>query len=443
MTHNRKGSFNVSNNRIDQKYLMIETGASMQKAVFLPKKETSTVTPCGWMWLVSLAVLSLGCTDSGQPPVLSRQIGAAGSVQEGAASGATAGVGRFAGLSADITPIEPPRVLEAVFVGDVMFGRYEEEGLEPNPPFVTEAFQYVAPLIAGADAAVANLETPLLRDPFLTCPWPPRLRFVGTPAATEALAAAGFHGVNVANNHVFDMRNLGVRDTLSLLAEHRLFAVGAPVEKGEMPFVPVPFSAAGQTVAFIGVTTARNSVDGPTVPELPYTPEDANVPDLLAPVIEEARRTYDHVIVFAHWGIPDERAPTPERRDAARALIDLGADAVIGHHPHVLQGIEIYNNGLIVYSLGDFLFDAMMDQRRLTGVLRVGFAPKSPCLDHVTFHPVAAMRAKGGGIVPRPAPGPLRRLAVQRLVDLSGEMGTRWEDDGNALHLVLPETCRQ
>ena len=349
---------------------------------------------------------------------------------------------RFAGLSADIAPEEPPRVLEAAFVGDVMFGRYEETGIAPNPPRVADAFRYIAPLLEGADTAVANLETPLLQDPFLKCPWPPRLRFAGPPAAAQALADAGFHGVNLANNHIFDMRNLGVRDTLSILAEHRLFAVGAPVEKEEMPFVSVPVFAAGQTVALIGVTTARNSLDGPSVPALPYTAEDSEVPALLAPIISEARRTHDHVIVIAHWGVADEPEPRPDRRDAARALIDLGADAVIGHHSHVLQGIEMYKNGLIVHSLGDFLFDAMMDERRLSGVLRVGFSPQSPCLDHVIFHPVAAMRANGG-IVPKPARGILRRAVVRRLVSLSIPMGTRWEDDGESLHLVLPDNCRQ
>ncbi len=333
-----------------------------------------------------------------------------------------------------------PQPILTAFVGDVMFGRYDETGLVPNLTAYSSAFKWVKSFLV-ADLSVVNLETPLLWKPFSKCPWPPKLRFVAPPEAADGLVDAGFHVANLANNHVFDMRNKGVVETQEILRDKGLVVLGAPVQKGENPFIVSTVVVKGQKLALIPITTARNSLDGPTVPALPYTPKDEEVPGVLAPLIAKARASHDRVIVFAHWGPADEPTPRKARRDAARALIDLGADAVIGQGAHVLQGVEMYKQGIIAHSLGDFLFDVVWDERRLTGVLKLTFDPERKCPARVAFHPVVTVQTLEG-IYPKPAKGILRKAVVQRLVALSKAMGTTWEEgEGGALVMKLPETC--
>ncbi len=339
--------------------------------------------------------------------------------------------------------IPEPDIVETfdmVFIGDVMFGRYDDTGLVPNPLNTKNAFKYVKHLLK-ADLAVANLETPLLKEPFKVCPWPPRLRFAAGPDAADALVDAGFHAVTLSNNHVFDMRNKGVEDTEALLRERNIVTIGGAVPKGENPFKAISISVGKQKIAFIGITTVRNSVDGPTVPDLPYTAKEEEVVTLLAPVIEDARKTHDRVIVITHWGVSDAPAPTPRRRNTSRSLIDLGADAVIGHHPHVLQGVEIYNNGLIVHSLGDFLFDVLWDERRLTGVLKIEYSSDRKCPSKVIFNPVAAVQTEEG-IIPKPARKFLLESVIVRMVNLSKKFGTTWEQTGDQINLIIPDSCK-
>ena len=91
-------------------------------------------------------------------------------------------------------------------------------------------------------------------------------------------------------------------------------------------------------------------------------------PALLVSQIEKAKQENDLVVVYVHWGI--EKAETPEayQRELAHAYIDAGADLVVGAHPHVLQGIEYYDGVPIVYSLGNYMFHATIEQ---TAVLKV------------------------------------------------------------------------
>ncbi len=320
-----------------------------------------------------------------------------------------------------------------------MFGRYNPVKRFPNPTDDASPFEYVKDLLK-ADLAVANLETPLLVEPFAKCPWPSRLRFAADKSAARYLKDAGFHAVSVANNHVFDMRNAGIRDTAAILAEVGLVSIGAPVTKGTFPFRIVPMRVNGQTFALIGFNTVRNSIDGPDVPDMPYTAYERQVPELLAPVIAEARAKYDRVIVAAHWGVSGVPSPSAPRKAAARKLIDLGADAVISHHPHVLQGVEIYHSGLIAYSLGDFLFDRFSDDQRLSGSLRVTYTPGRKCPSDVRFHPAVATRGPSG-IFPKPVSGGLFRMVKERLASLSKPFGTVWERTDDTLVLKLPSYC--
>jgi poly-gamma-glutamate synthesis protein (capsule biosynthesis protein) len=94
----------------------------------------------------------------------------------------------------------------------------------------------------------------------------------------------------------------------------------------------------------------------------------------LQDAVRKADVAADHVIISFHWGIEYQHQPSSAQRRLARASIDAGADVVLGHHPHVLQGVERYKNGLIAYSLGNFVFDQSGADRSESVIARIGFA---------------------------------------------------------------------
>ncbi|KAF5064283.1 Capsule biosynthesis protein CapA [anaerobic digester metagenome] len=77
----------------------------------------------------------------------------------------------------------------------------------------------------------------------------------------------------------------------------------------------------------------------------------------MLPIVKEARKNADLVIVHSHWGIEYDSSPNPRQKEIGRALVNAGADIVVGHHSHTLQPVEIYKGKVIFYSLGNFVFD--------------------------------------------------------------------------------------
>src|SRR5204862_3584747 len=123
-----------------------------------------------------------------------------------------------------------------------------------------------------------------------------------------------------------------------------------------------------------------------------YVPAPA-LRNAVSPVVEAARANHELVVVQIHWGNEYEDAPLKYQIDAAHAFIDAGADAVIAHHPHVLQGIERYKGGVIAYSLGNFVFPNAKERVRDGGVLHLSFARTPACLSTVAFDPTFQIRS--------------------------------------------------
>lgn len=210
----------------------------------------------------------------------------------------------------------------------------------------------LAPLISGADLAFANLECPAS---YLGTPYPgkpPEVTFRARPGDLFALKAAGFDVISLANNHAGDYGSEALRETLEALRLLDIAVCGAGMnEAGSRS--PAILSAGNRKIAFLAYAEPIWSVlaagDGPGVAVLR---EDAVVADLAA-----ARKQADIVVLSLHWGEEHRGQPRESDRALARRLVDAGADAVIGHHPHVLQGAEFYRGAPILYSLGNFVFD--------------------------------------------------------------------------------------
>ena len=144
-------------------------------------------------------------------------------------------------------------------------------------------------------------------------------------------------------------------------------------------------------------------------------------------------------MVVVHWGDEYDDGPSLPQVRAAHALVDAGADLVIGHHPHVLQGVQRHGRGLIAYSLGNFLFENTNDPPRLTGVLRVRYQSEpseAPSLDAVVFHPAYVARRPVQH--PEPATGYMERRVKNRMRGVSERFDSTWDDAGTDLVLVGP-----
>ncbi len=310
-----------------------------------------------------------------------------------------------------------------------MFGRYKRSGLLPLRADEVDVWKYTRHLL-DSDLTMVNLETPILRRPQRRPPHGTRNRFVATPRRVATLVGANIDAVTLANNHAYDMLRPGVEQTPAVLDELGLRHVGA--HRAQAPALRAEtLEAAGWRIGFVAVTQIRNLRAPDGEPALPYATEDELGP-AIAEVVRAARADHDLVIVTVHWGPEYVRTPQPWMVAAARAWIDAGADAVIGHHPHVLQGIERYGRGVIAYSLGNLLFDNPHPAVVQTGLLRLAFRRDGACLERAVFRP---LKITGPQFAPRPVKGRAWREIADRVRALSttAPLDTAWAIDGDVL----------
>jgi hypothetical protein len=321
---------------------------------------------------------------------------------------------------------------ELTFVGDVILGRYRDSGYDPIPKGEHQPFAAVAELMR-ADLVVGNLETPLVRTLPAQSPVGARYSFGADAALAQHLVPAGFHALSLANNHAYDMLGPGVEQTPAILAELGIAPLGAArvAEDGDGPVRVETLERAGWRVGFVAVTTQSNVPGLHGVAPLPLV-ETAELAARVVPLVEDARVAHDLVVVLVHWGLEYADEPDWVQQQAARALVEAGADLVIGHHPHVLQGIERHGHGLIAYSLGNFLFENVKEIPRLTGVLRVRYDGRG-CMAAAVLHPayVKSVPIKH----PAPATGYMGQQVKERVRSLSRRFGSRFRDEGEDLVL--------
>jgi hypothetical protein len=261
------------------------------------------------------------------------------------------------------------RIVEVIAVGDVMLGR----GVvgEPRP------FAAVSPWLRTADLVVGNLECTIAAGG-TPRPGPYRLRAPLSSAA--ALREAGFDVLGMANNHALDYGPEGLVETVSRLERVGIDPVGAGPDTAaaSQPLFP---EIGGLRLAFLAFNTVPDPEDRPE--DGGWTPARWDGAAAVA-AIAAARAQADAVIVSIHWGYEYELRPDPAQRDTAQAMLDAGADLVIGHHPHVVQGTELEPGGtfeaqgvvggrFVAYSLGNFVFDQQQGETRQGLALRALF----------------------------------------------------------------------
>lgn len=247
-------------------------------------------------------------------------------------------------------------MLKLMAVGDISL-----QTANDRYPFVN-----VKEVLQGKDILFGNLETVLSNRGEKA---EKAVLLYSSPEKVGYLKDVDFDVLNVANNHILDLGVEGVNNTLGVLNKDGLNFIGAHNDKSVSNHLILERN--GIKLGFLGYSTGRFKV--PKSISINKLKEKKIVAD-----IESIRAKCDFIIVSLHWGIEKVFYPSPRQIDLAHKLIDSGATFIVGHHAHVMQGIEKYKNGLIAYSLGNFQFDPKLSQSKTNKsiILRVDFNEK-------------------------------------------------------------------
>ncbi len=246
-------------------------------------------------------------------------------------------------------PAETPAAQATLLLGGdwCPIKRYETKILQGEPVFdnvLLDAFR-------DNDFCLVNLEAPLCTAD-IPCNNPGERGLRADPANAGFLRKLGVNAVGLANNHIRDFGDEGYRQTAESLDHHQILHTGAGRNLVEAQ-QPLAVTVKGIKVGIWALAEK----------ELNVASEHAAGSSWFRPgedfhAIREMRQAYDFLLIFVHAGHEFMSTPSPRIRAAYRRLVDAGADAVIGHHPHVVQGAERYKNALIAYSLGNLVFDS-------------------------------------------------------------------------------------
>ncbi|MBI5555787.1 MAG: CapA family protein [Elusimicrobia bacterium] len=246
-------------------------------------------------------------------------------------------------------------------VGDILFDRGIRTRIEEHG--INYLFEKVKPIISAHDLALCNLECPLTPKN-IGYPLLKRFCFRGDPESIAGLTYAGFNIATMANNHTMDWGRDGLTETLRILQENNIQAIGAGANQSTAA-TPVIIRKNGLTFAFI--STLGFLLEGIVYNENKCGPAYTDI-NTLTELIKETKKQVDFVIVTLHWGIEKQTKPATRQVRYAHQMIDAGADLIIGHHPHVLQTIEKYKDRFILYSLGNFVFDSTKPEQQRTAI---------------------------------------------------------------------------
>ena len=204
-------------------------------------------------------------------------------------------------------------------------------------------------VLKRSDFNITNLECPLFNGSRTISKTGPSLKADET--SVKILKYGNFHLVTLANNHVMDFGIDGLKSTLEICDREKIATVGAGFNLQE-----------ARKIYFITLNETRIAILNITENEFSTTHNEEPGANPLNPVlnyydIKEARNKADYVFVIIHGGHEGYHLPSPRMQETYRFFIDAGADIVVGHHTHCFSGYEKYKEGLIFYSLGNFVFD--------------------------------------------------------------------------------------
>jgi poly-gamma-glutamate capsule biosynthesis protein CapA/YwtB (metallophosphatase superfamily) len=260
------------------------------------------------------------------------------------------------------TPVIRDKPVTLLFAGDTTLdstpGALIKRGIDP--------FKSFSPLFAAADIRLLNLECVVATTGQAE---PKHYTFRAAPQVLQTLKRHA-DGVTLANNHSGDYGREAFAQMLSLLTKNNIAQAGGGMNLSEA-HTPWMVERNGIRIAILSYNEfmPRSYEAGPHTPGVAWSEDEQVVDD-----IRRARRIYqaDIVLPFMHWGWENEPKANLRQRQLAKKMIDAGADAIIGGHPHVTQDLEIYKGKPIIYSVGNFIMkETDNDQQRVGWVLRL------------------------------------------------------------------------
>lgn len=256
-------------------------------------------------------------------------------------------------------PVPEQPLVHLVAVGDMMLSRNVGQKMVKYNDY-QYPFRKMGQFLQNADITFGNLESPLLAgEPVHT----PSMVFRADPECAGALTTVGFDVLSLANNHIMNQGDKGLKKTLELLEQEGIQGIGAGLNR-EMAHQAAIVERNNLKIAFLAYTYAGNT----EAKENNAGAAIMNIEDLKSD-LGKAKKEADLVIVSMHAGTEYKRAPNAGQIAFARQAIDAGADLVIGHHPHWFQTVEKYKGKYIIYSLGNFVFDQMWSEETREGMV--------------------------------------------------------------------------
>ncbi len=314
----------------------------------------------------------------------------------------------------------PSPVISFAAVGDLMLGG-------SALPVISEKgcdypFDSTRSILKSVDFAFANLEAPftLTGDIFKKT-----FTFRVPPKYAGGVLRAGFDLVTLANNHILDYGPEGLNSTLNVLDSLSIAHCGADsnLEKSERGVI---LNKGGWRIGFLAYSLtypsefwAASDRCGTAYPHI----------DRLRQTIQTMKSQTDLVVVSFHWGGERMATPKPYQRSYAHQAIDWGADLVIGHHPHVLEGMELYKGRLIAYSLGNFAFGSYSFSAKVSIILKLYFDSKGPLLAEVI--PISVFN-NDVQFQPRLLKGDKRDQVIHMLNEISADLNVGEEIVGSS-----------
>jgi poly-gamma-glutamate synthesis protein (capsule biosynthesis protein) len=254
--------------------------------------------------------------------------------------------------------------VQIAFVGDIFLGNWAE-------PFIkTHGYDYPLKdcigILQEADLTVGNWECPITDS---GTPFPKEFVLRASPGVEKSLSSSNIHALNLANNHILDYGVSGLKNTLSILGQAQIQHFGAGLNRGQA-CKEASFNLKGQKIAFLGFSTTFPqefwATDTSAGTAFPYE-------ELLRENIPRMAQNYDIVVISFHWSAELLEKPKEYQISLAHLCIDLGADLIIGHHPHIAQGVEVYKGAPIFYSLGNFAFASYSQNAKVGLIVEVDF----------------------------------------------------------------------
>ncbi len=262
--------------------------------------------------------------------------------------------------------------LSLIAVGDIMMGEDSlcighGVGSKIEKMGVNYPFLQVAPTLKEGDIVFGNLEAVLSRKGVDSSRLH-SLQMRAKPEAVRGLQYAGFNVLSVANNHALEHGQEALLETVNILSENNIEYVGvdADITKARAPRL---MHVKGITIAFLAYCLVPDKTAYLSIKE----------PEEICADAKRAKSGADIVIVSLHWGNEYIARPSPAQIRLAHQIVDSGANLILGHHPHVVQGMEKYHNGVIAYSLGNFVFDMWQEKMRKSMILRCRLSKQGVC----------------------------------------------------------------